>query len=148
MFWRSKTFQESPWRPKRAPKMLSWETWGHLEPSWSHLENKSFWKSSGFLGLLCGLAILANFGAHFGAQNWLKIHFFGGRFFDFFLDHFWTIWGAILGTVWGPDRPKRSQNGTKRTIKSPKVLKTYFCKNLKKHMVSRFLGSRGILKEP
>mgnify|MGYP006903325471 CR=1 FL=1 len=50
---------------------------------------------------------MIHFGAHFGAQNWLKIHFFGGRFLDLFLDHFWTILGAILGTILGPDRPKK-----------------------------------------
>ena len=50
---------------------------------------------------------MTHFGVHFGAQNLLKIHFFGGRFLDHFLDHFWTILGAILGTVLGPDRPKK-----------------------------------------
>ena len=35
----------------------------------------------------------------------------------------------------GPDRPKRSQDGPKRTIKNPKVAKTYNCKNLKKPFV-------------
>ena len=48
-FWGSRAFQDSVWRPKKAPKRLSWTTWGHLEPSWailerswSHLGNKSF----------------------------------------------------------------------------------------------------------
>ena len=45
---------------------------------------------------------------------------------------FGAIWGPILGAILGPNRPKRSQDGPKRTIKSPKVAKTYNSKNHKK----------------
>ena len=33
--------------------------------------------------------------------------FFGGRFLDQLFDHFWATWGAILGSILGPDRPKK-----------------------------------------
>ena len=45
----------------------------------------------------------------------------------------------------GPNRPKRSQDEPKSTIKSPKVPKTCICKNLEKPLVFQgFWGPEGV----
>ena len=96
-FWGSrpsKTASEDPRRVPRGYLGLLGDILSHLEPS-------------GFLGLWLLIAILAHFGVHFGAQNWLNFHIFGGHFLDQFLDHFWATLGAILEAIWGPDRPKK-----------------------------------------
>jgi hypothetical protein len=64
------------------------------------------------------------------------------------LARFGAIWEPILGAILGPNRPKRSQDEPKRSIKSPKIAKTYNCKNLKKTIgFSRFLGFQGLPKQ-
>ena len=42
----------------------------------------------------------------------------------------WVLSGSIWGPILGPDRPKRGQDGPKRTIKRCKIPKTRICKNL------------------
>ena len=120
-------------------------SWGHLGPSWGRL--------GAVLGHLGAKTILSpfwgHFGAHFGGQNWLKNHIFGGRFWDHFLDHFLTILGAILGTILGPDRPKkgarRAQEGHQEPQRPEKI---HFQKPSKTFSFFRFLGSRGLPREP
>ena len=44
----------------------------------------------------------------------------------------WVLLGSIRGSILGSDRPKRGQDGPKRTIKRCKIPKTRICKNLEK----------------
>ena len=52
----------------------------------------------------------------------------------------WVLSGSIWGPILGPDRPKRSQDGPKRTIKSFKEQKTGICKNLETQFVFQCFG--------
>ena len=62
-----------------------------------------------------------------------------GQFWDSFRDpkfgldfgRYFGRLGLFCGPILGPDRPKRDQDGSKRAIKSFKVLKTCICKHLK-----------------
>ena len=56
----------------------------------------------------------------------------------------WVLSGSIWGPILGPDRPKRGQDGPKRTIKRCKIPKTRICKHLEKiYSFLRFLGVQG-----
>ena len=115
----------------------TWPQNGHLEPSWRHLETKSFLETP---VLICLCLRPADLG-HFGAQNWLMFCNFGGIFLDKFFDIFWTTLGSFWGTRFGSDRPKRRQYGPRRPIKSLK--KTCTRKNHKKPFVFQgFWGPR------
>ena len=63
-----------------------------------------------------------------GAQKRPGIHFWGGSFFDHFFDYFWVISGAIFEPFWDQIRPRRSQDGTKRAMKSFKAPKSIIFK--------------------
>jgi hypothetical protein len=67
---------------------------------------------------------------------------------DHFLSTFWTTFGAILGTILGPDRPKKgprwAQEGHQE-LERPKIL--HLQKPSKTIGFSRFLGSRGLPRE-
>ena len=112
-------------KTQEGSQELSWASRGHLEPSWSHLENKSVLETPVQICLWTVIAVWLHSGAHFGARNWLKIHFFGGHFWDQFLNTFWTTFGAILGPILGPDRAKKgprcAQEGHQR-LQRPKKL--------------------------
>ena len=98
---------------------------------------------------LLPLAVWDHFGRHFGAQ---KLHFFGvfwGRFLDQFLNSVWTTFGAILGAILGPDRPKKAPKWAQeghQELERPQ--KPAFAKTLKIVKFLRFLGSKGLPKEP
>ena len=66
---------------------------------------------------------------------------FGIFFSNYFLGTFWTTFGAILGTHFGSDRPKR-------VIKSLNVPKTCISKNLKNLVFSIILGSKAFQDSP
>ena len=61
------------------------------------------------------IAILAHFGPHFGAQNWLFFGYVLVIFGVIFWTSFWTLFGALLDQFWdpflGPNGPKKGQDG-------------------------------------
>ena len=61
---------------------------------WGHLGNKSFLKPSVRSCPWVGLAALAHFGVHFGAQNLIIFGFFGGV-------NFGPLFGLLLGQFGG-----------------------------------------------
>ena len=140
----SKTAFEGPRSPCWANLGRFWHILG---PSWAILGR--FWAILGLSWSRLGLFgdILSHLGSilearafkiapaswdcAYGSPKWPILARFG------------AIWEPILGAILGPNRPKRSQDGPKRSIKIPKVAKTYNCKNLKKPLVFQgFWGSK------
>ena len=141
--------RRQPLKTQEAPKRLSLASRGHLEPSWSHLENKSLQDSSGQKSLCPVIAVWLDFGDYFGAQNWPIFGNFRNHFLDQILIFFSIIFGAILGTILGPDRhrktPRWDQEGHQE-LQRPKKL--YLQKLSKLFSFLRFLGSKGLPREP
>ena len=81
------------------------------------LKTNSFLDTSGQKSPCPAFAISHYFGPHFGDHNLLIFC----KICDHFLDPFWitfsTTFGPILGSILGPDRPKKGQDELKRAIK-------------------------------
>ena len=100
----------------------------------------------GWLGLCPVIAVLTHFGSHFGTPNSL---FFRGNYLDYFLIIFIMTFGPILGPMLGADRRKKGARGAQEghhEFARPKKL--HFQIPSKTYSFSRFLGSRGLPREP
>ena len=67
---------------------------------------------------------------------------------DQILSTFWTTFGAISGTILGPDRPKKGRRWAQeghQELQRPKIL--HLQKPKKDISFLRFLGSRGLPRE-
>ena len=103
-------------RPFWASLGLSWTISG---PSWGHPWTKSFLETPVLISLCPGLVVLGHFGV--GPKIMLFWGNLWGHFLDQFLGIFCTTFGAILGSHFGPDRPRSGQDGPQRAIKIFKV---------------------------
>ena len=138
MFLASRAIQDSPKRAQESPKRAQESpkggvgslSWARLGWVWACLWGR-LGMSRGHLGMVLGQSwtisrsiLESNIGSCWN-RCW-------GHFLDWFLAAFRTTCGAILGSFWGPDRPKRDREGAKETIQSFKVQKTCHRKDLGK----------------
>ena len=121
----------------------TWPRNGHLEPSWRHLGTKTFFRTPRPDLIVPQPHRLSLFwGPCWGSESAYFYSNFGGLF----LCKFWGIlgntFGAILGTHFGPDRPKEAKMGPRGPSRASKYRKPALANTLKNQRRSMFLGSK------
>ena len=118
-------------------------------PKWAHLGWFKRAKVSSYLE-----TFMCCMWCQFWVPKWgPKIGTFGIIFEVIFWNTFWSpfgpLLGSVLGSIWAPDRPKKgarcAQEGHQE-LQRPKKL--HFQKPQKTFSIFRFLGSRGLPREP